>query len=199
MVVGRRRVAAASVATAYALHVYYAPPSSSFHLCPSFSPQPATLLYIYIYIYVYVYVHIPTLSSPSSSLSPHPSLFHHQPPKTSLVVCCTNPCTKDTSCGCWSVHSLSFSLSLILSSAHTFCARSPLLTLFSLRYLCPPRLLLTLPPPILNRVVSRTLGATFSPSLSKQDPLETETAKSPHYLLFLALSLSFFLSLVELK
>lgn len=153
-------------------------------------------------MYVYVYVHIPTLSSPSSSLSPYPSLSHHQPPKTSLVVCCTNPCTKDTSCGCWSVHSLSFCLSHSLCPLHTFCTRPPLLTLFSLRYFCPPRrrgeralLLLTLPPsPSLNRVVSRTLGATFRPSLSKQDPLETETENSLVYLLFLALFLFFSLS-----
>lgn len=172
------------------------PSSSSFHLRSSFSPAPATLLYIYMYMYVYVYIyihiHIPTLSSPSSSLSPHPSLSHHQPPKTSLVVCCTNPCTKDTSCGCWSVHSLTLSLSLSLCPLHTFCARPPLLTLFSLDDISVPLaeggalLLLTLPPPSLNRVVSRTLGATFRPSLSKQRILSKQRAKIP----LLSLSLS---------
>ena len=100
--------------------------------------------------------------------------------------------------------SLSLSLSYSLCPLHTHfalgllfshCSRYDISVPFAERAL----LLLTLPPPILNRVVSRTLGATFRPSLSKQDPLETETENSPLYLLFLALSLSFFLSLVELK
>lgn len=152
-------------------------------------------------MYVYVYVHIPTLSSPSSSLSPYPSLSHHQPPKTSLVVCCTNPCTKDTSCGCWSVHSLSFCLSHSLSFAHILHSASSSHTILATISLSPspkgregspsshPP-----PSPSLNRVVSRTLGATFRPSLSKQDPLETETENSLVYLLFLALFLFFSLS-----
>lgn len=98
----------------------------------------------------------------------------------------------------------SLSLSLSLCPLHTHfalgllfshCSRYDISVPFAERAL----LLLTLPPPILNRVVSRTLGATFRPSLSKQDPLETETENSSLYLLFLALSLSFFLSLVELK
>lgn len=42
------------------------------------------------------------------------------------------------------------------------------------------------PPPSLNRVVSRTLGATFRPSLSKQRILSKQRAKIP----LLSLSLS---------
>lgn len=151
-------------------------------------------------MYVYVYVHIPTLSSPSSSLSPYPSLSHHQPPKTSRVL------YKPVYQGYFlrvlvGALALFLSLSLSLSFAHILHSASSSHTILATISLSPspkgregspsshPP-----PSPSLNRVVSRTLGATFRPSLSKQDPLETETENSLVYLLFLALFLFFSLS-----